>query len=365
MSTAVRLSRIVVLALGAGAIGGVALPALVAGRPSPGLSGSGPSGLSLAARPTPDVASNGPERRALELLIRAASAGRDRAYSGTQYVSSWSAAGAASLVVDLQHVPGRGVVVRRAGAAAPMVTDTTAAGALDPRPLAVLERHYSVLVAGQHGRCAGRPAQVVEARRRGESAIAGRFWLDSETGLLLRRELYDRAGRVVRAAAFIDLQMLVPRPWDVPGEDTSGDDGAPLDAGDLVTLRRAGWTAPAALAGGLELFDARRRAGVLHLSYTDGLFAVSVFSQRGRLDPATVKGWQRVDMGGVRVWTRPGLSQRVVWAKDGWVRTAVADAPDAVVSATVRAFPASVEESFADRVQRGLRRMGSWVDPTG
>ena len=121
---------------------------------------------------------------------------------------------------------------------------------------------------------------------------------------------------------------------------------------------------PTQVANGLQLFDARRHDGVLHLSYTDGLFVVSVFSQRGRLDPDAVKGWQPVTVAGVPAWTRPGLSQRVVWAGGGWVYTAVADAPDSVVRGAVAAFPTVAQESFVDRVERGLRRMGSWVDPT-
>lgn len=362
MSSALRLSRMVVLAVGAGALGGVALPALVAGDPGAGATRS--AALSLGALPAPTVRTTTSERQALDLLRKAARAGRDRAYSGTQYVSSWSTAGTSSLVLDLQHVPGKGMLVRRAGGGAATAADTLGDAALDPRPLAVLEKHYSVTVAGPDGQCAGRTAHVVEARRRGDSVVAGRFWLDSETGLLLRRELYDPAGRTVRAAAYVDLHITVPQQWAAPAQAPPAGGTAPMSSRELVGLRRAGWAAPAAVGGGLELFDARHHDGVLHLSYTDGLFAVSVFSQRGRLNPESVKSWQGVKMNGVSVWTRPGLSQRVVWAGGGWVRTVVADAPGPVVSATVTAFPTPPDESFPDRVQRGLHRMGSWVDPT-
>ena len=33
-----------------------------------------------------------------------------------------------------------------------------------------------------------------------EGELAARFWIDQQTGLLLRRELYDSSGRTVRAA---------------------------------------------------------------------------------------------------------------------------------------------------------------------
>ncbi|MGB9377956.1 MAG: sigma-E factor regulatory protein RseB domain-containing protein, partial [Mycobacteriales bacterium] len=274
--------------------------------------------------------------------------------------------GASSVVVDLQHLPGQGVVVRRAGAGAgtTTATDTTSAATLDTRPLAVLAKHYVVSVAAHMGHCAGRPADVVEARRRGESEVSGRFWLDSQTGLLLRRELYDGTGRAVRSAAFIDVDMSVEQPWSASEDTAPSGTGATMTANQLVDLRRSGWAAPRAVGDGLELFDARKHDGVLHLSYTDGLFAVSVFSQRGRLNAKSVAGWQRKPMGGTEVWTVPGLTQRVVWAEHGWVRTVVADAPDPVVSATVAVFTPAVHDSLTDRVRRGLRRMGSWVNPT-
>lgn len=366
MSVALRTARVFALVVGAGAMGGIALPALVAGDlPAGAYSPGSPSvSLTLRASPTPSARPmTEAEVRAIGLLRRAADAGRDRAYSGTQFVVSWSSAGTSSVVVDLQHLPGHGVVARLSGATAAVATDDQGAAALDPLALAVLERHYSLSVADKLSRCAGHPAHVVEARPRGSSTVAGRFWLDQVTGLVLRRELYDRTGRTLRAAAFVDIAMSVPQPWAGPSHGAGGDMGSALSAGKLAALRRGGWQIPERL-GGLELFDARSHLGVVHLSYTDGLFAVSVFSQRGRLNPDSVKGWQAVRLGGTRAWTRPGLSRRVVWSGGGWVHTAVADAPDAVVTTAVAAFAGRPRESVQHRIGRGFDRMGSWLDPT-
>ncbi|PZS33147.1 MAG: hypothetical protein DLM59_06910 [Pseudonocardiales bacterium] len=366
MSVALRTARAFALVVGAGALGGIALPALVAGELPVGAipPGSRSVSMTLRASPTPTT---GPmsttELRAIALLRRAAAAGANQAYSGTQFVTSWSTAGTSSVVVDLQHLPGHGVLARLSGANAARPADDQAAAALDPRALAVLERYYALSVTDQPSQCAGHPAEVVEARPRGSSAVVGRFWLDQLSGLVLRRELYDRSGRTVRAAAFVNVAMSVPQPWAAPSQAAARDTGASLGAPEIADLRRAGWQAPER-AGGLELFDARSHLGVLHLSYTDGLFAVSVFSQPGRLNPDSIKGWQPVRLAGTPVWTRPGLSGRVVWSQGGWVHTAVADAPDAVVTATVAAFTGSARESFGHRIRRGLARMGSWVDPT-
>ncbi len=363
-----RTARAFALLVGTGALGGIALPALVAGQlpgAPPAGSGGGVAVLSLRAAPAYSGASVGrAEARAVSLLRRAAVAGRVCAYSGTQFVTSWSTAGTSSVIVSLQHLPGRGVLVRLSGEEAAETVGDPAGAAVDPWALALLERHYTLSVVDRPGQSAGRTARVVEARPRGVAAVAGRFWLDQATGLVLRRELYDRQGRTVRAVAFLDVEMSVPLPWSASGRSAASGTGSPLTAGQIPDLRSAGWQVPNRLSGGLELFDARRRDGVLHLSYTDGLFAVSMFSQRGRLDRHSVKGWQPVRVAGTPAWTRPGLSRRVVWSGDGWVHTAVADAPDPVVTAAVTSFAVSPHESFRHRIGRGLDRMGSWLDPT-
>lgn len=376
MSAAASTARLLALVLGVGALGGIVLPAVVAGSPAPGAGSAGSAALTLPVpAPSPardprsddDNAGDGPaaagEALAVRLLRRAAAAGNERTYSGTQFVTSWSTAGTSSVVVDLQHAAGHGVEVRLSGAGGSGIIEDAAAATLDARALAVMERHYTLSVATQLARCAGRPARVVQARPRGSSAVAGRFWLDVATGLVLRRELHDRAGRTVRAAAFVDLQLGAPQPWVGSTHGTAMSRGSALDAAQITGLRRAGWQIPGKLSSGLELFDARTSAGALHLSYTDGLFAVSVFSQRGRLDPRSVVGWQYTTMAGTPAWTRPGLSQRVVWAGSDRVYTAVADAPARVVAGAVEAFPVAGADSFARRIARGLHRMGSWVDP--
>ncbi len=364
MSVGFGSARLFSLILGAGVLGGVVLPALVAG--TPGAAGPGAAVLTLPAEQTAATvgAADAGQQEAVTLLRRAAAAGNDRTYGGTQFVTSWSGAGATSVVVDVQHLAGRGVLVRLSSPGDSSAVDNAGAAALDPRALAVLERHYTLSVSAQDAQCAQRPARVVVARPIGSSAVAGRFWLDKATGLVLGRELYDRAGRTIRAAAFVDLRLSVPQPWTRLARNAATDQGAPLSAAAVVDLRRDGWRAPARLTGGAELFDARLHAQVLHLSYTDGLFAISVFSQHGRLNPDSVKGWQHTTLVGTAAWTRPGLSQRVVWTGGLFVYTAVADAPDSLVSAAVTAFPGVGHDSFAHRIARGLRRMGSWVNPT-
>ena len=83
---------------------------------------------------------------------------------------------------------------------------------LDERLLGLLAQHYDLAVAGE-GRCVGRAAHVVEARRpgvAGAGAVAGRFWLDAASGLVLRREVYDARGERLRSSAFVELSVQAP-----------------------------------------------------------------------------------------------------------------------------------------------------------
>ena len=128
---------------------------------------------------------------------------RRTSYRGVQFVSAWSPSGTTSEVVDVDHEPGRGTTVRTDG------TARVAGPQHDPgrrgRPRRSTGRRRrsaarAALLAGRGRRRTRSPAgtaDVVVARRPGAPATApdaARFWLDRESGLVLRREVYDRRG---------------------------------------------------------------------------------------------------------------------------------------------------------------------------
>lgn len=388
--------RMLVVVAGAGVLGGLVLPLLVAGgNPvaaplAADIGGAVPTRAPVPAAST-DPTASGP----LGLLRRAASAGRSATYSGTQYVNSWSAHGSASAVVDVTHRPGSGTTVAVHGprgtspgtatggsggasegatpAPAPssaVVNDGVADGTQD-QTLATLVRNYVVTDAGT-GHCAGRTVRIVEARPRVSSAVAGRFWLDERTGLLLRRELFDPRGRTVRAAAFVNVDIA-----SNAGNQSRTDPGATpapapsasaMSTAQIATLRRQGWSIPRDLPGGLTLYDARTSTvgsdhrTTLHLSYSDGLFALSVFAERGRLDADAVSGWRRTTLAGTAAYTSVGLTSRTVWSGRDTVYTAVGDAPGNRVEQAVSGFPRQTgSDRVGARIHRGLDRMWSWV----
>ena len=190
--------------------------------------------------------------------------------------------------------------------------------------------HYSLSVVGE-ARVAGRTVDVVAARRPGaaaDSPDAARFWLDRDSGLVLRREVYDRHGRTTRASAFVEI--TIGRGTVAVGSGNRAW-SASIDTATLDRMRDRGWHCPTVLPGPLTLVDARRGGqdgGIVHLSYSDGIATVSVFEQRGRLDEVALADHRRDVTDGHVVWVRGEVPKRVVWTSGSTVYTVVADAPE-------------------------------------
>jgi sigma-E factor negative regulatory protein RseB len=335
-------------------------------------SGSGRSGHDQGPAPSVDPA-------AWRLLDRAAAAPGTTSFTGTQFVSAWAAGGTTSQVLEVTSSPEAGTTWRVAGSSpgsGPMVH--AAAQAADPSimdagAVALLARHYSLAVAGA-ARVAGRTTEVVEARRPGvpepPGAVAARFWLDRGTGLVLRRELYDSRGRVVRASAFVDVTVTDADQAAVAGNGAGRAWAETLDDAAVRRMRARGWDCPAALPGPLPLVDARRGGDnigrIVHLSYADGLASISVFQQRGDLDRERLDGYELDEVDGRPVWVRAEVPRRVVWASGGTVYTVVADAPERTVDRAVRLLHERAHARGGDpmdRLGRGLDRVVSWFNP--
>lgn len=323
------------------------------------------------------------EAVALELLSDAAEASRSLTYSGTQYVATWGPAETSALL-DVEHAPGRGAQVRPSADRGDVVEMAT--GDLALELLDALSERYVLRLAGE-GHCTGRAAHVVEALRPGAppsatSAVAGRFWVDQDTGLLLRREVFDDEGRRLRSSAFLDLAVSAPDPAPPPASvrrsaaRSPGRPGTPVPAWSLGRLREDGHVAPEALPGGFVLFDARARgaspvrpgdADVLHLSYSDGLSTTSLFSQPGELGTAPPRGFARRTVAGAPVWASTTAPERMVWAGGGRVWTLVSDAPPDAVDAAVAALPhdalPETDTGWRARLARGAARLADALNP--
>ncbi|MFG2005872.1 MucB/RseB C-terminal domain-containing protein [Spirillospora sp. NPDC048911] len=349
------------------------------------------------------------EPEAVRLLRAAAEAARQVPYEGRQFLTTWGGGGARTSLVTVAHTPGEGTYFAPGAAlrettppaprtATPPDTTTMTATTRTFHPdasairgaltgftmemLALLTRNYSVVRAADAAVC-GRRARVIEARRP-DGTAAGRFWLDTDTGLMLHRELIDGAGQAVAATGFREVRITTPRGGQVQsrggrslGESTPEVPQAAaavpwqdqLEDDEVGALRDRGWRMPQELPDRLTLYDARRAAATsddstVHLSYSDGLAAVSVFVQRGGLDERSFAGWQRTRSNGRTVFRRDSLQRWAVWAGDGYVYTVLTDAPAGTADSVIKAFPGD-GPGFWGRLGRGLRRLGSWANPFG
>jgi negative regulator of sigma E activity len=287
---------------------------------------------------------------ALAVLEAAASAAQVRAWSGTERVVSLVSGAPVETVTTVQHGPGQ----------------HSASDALDARLFSLLVTHYDLRVVGP-GHCEGRPAELVEARRPGrDGGVAGRFWVDTATGLLLRRDVLDEKGALMRRSDLIDIRVGDSVATRTTALDATAPRGEHLDTVALNTLEADGWPVVRALPARLQMYDARWLPdGVLQLAYSDGLSTLSLFVQRGELPPTT-SGVVRHVAGGT-VWQSTGEPERVVWAADGFTWTLVADVAPALVDEVLLALPHTTtqvsQDGMAPRVWRGMSRVGAWLNP--
>ncbi|MEV5825934.1 sigma-E factor regulatory protein RseB domain-containing protein [Spirillospora sp. NPDC052242] len=340
---------------------------------------------------------------AVGLLRAAADAARRVPYEGLRILTTRSRERAATSRVTVVHRPGEGIRYTSASGTSGYRPESAAGETtgFTSETLELLTRNYTVVQVADAARC-GRAAHVVEARR-ADGTLAGRFWLDVETGLMLHRELVDASGRAVVSTGFTEISFTVPAPAGDTGAGTSGGadtgtsggtdgparplsrrgssigeapeqpaatggDGTAAAAGEPVAdealddLRAAGWPIPALLPGGLTLHDVRRSDGALHLGYSDGLAAVSVFVQRGALDEGRMRGWAKSTRHGRTVYHRADLRRWAVSAGDGFVYTVLTDGPAATAESVARELPDGSDSTWA-RVGRGARRLADAVNP--
>ena len=159
----------------------------------------------------------------------------------------------------------------------------------------LLRANYVLFVDPKPRRWADRSVWLVTIKRPGRLTLARRLWVDSGSGLILKREHYGEDGRLAVTVAFTDIAY---HPKLSP---------ALFNLGDLS--RRKGvksvempspWEAPVALSamsgqlqgrarswpqiGGYQLIGATKTVvsgqPLLHLRYSDGLNLVSLFELR-------------------------------------------------------------------------------------
>jgi sigma-E factor negative regulatory protein RseB len=147
-----------------------------------------------------------------------------------------------------------------------------------------LEAYYDLRI-GPVSRVLERSAQLVIVQPRDEHRYGYRLWLDAETAMPLKSQLFDRQGRIIEQVAFAELSLR-ERISDAelrPGVNTAGYEWVRHEVRRrTVTQEVIGWRVEN-LPPGFKLKAARLQPvndsdlPAKHLVFSDGLATVSVF----------------------------------------------------------------------------------------
>jgi sigma-E factor negative regulatory protein RseB len=307
----------------------------------------------------------------LQLLQQAARAGSNVSYQGVEMVSAMGVNGNSTMVANVWHRSGGDTLVQAASAepAAPSgLSDDTDSQSpegvlgVTGQLVALLGSNYDLAYTGTTA-MDNRPALMVAAVRE-DGTLAARFWLDSATKLPLRREVFDSRAHLIGEDVFIDLTLGAAAPK--PPAAGPARAAQQLTAVDVTQMRDRGWPVPGALPGRLALFEADEATTssgtVLDLGYSDGLFVVSIFVQRGALTPK-LAGYQKITLDGRDVYAGQPDQRSVTWAGHGFVFTVMADAPRATLDKAVETLPYDAPPGFWDRLSKGFGRMATLANP--
>ena len=336
------------------------------------------------------AASDPVARRGVALMTAAVAACRTVSYRGVQIVAWTSPEGSSSYLLDIWHRSGQAELAKtdddgdsdgRSSGQVPGTSSGASVGVLSiTSPMLTLLRANYVIEYSGPGSASGRAALIVTIRRHNGS-LAARYWLDRSTSLPLRREMYDRGGHRVSEGAFIDLTVgesevrsepgVLGPAWSPYAPAAARTHGARPTKARLLALHASGWPVRRTVAGNMALAGVTSTATtsgqVLDASYSDGLSVISIFMQRGALS-GKLPGWHKSRIAGLTVYATAAGDldeQGLAWSADGIVFTVIADAPPGTVTEVVAQLPHERPEGFWPRVERGLKRIGSWFDPFG
>jgi sigma-E factor negative regulatory protein RseB len=189
-------------------------------------------------------------------------------------------------------------------------------------------KHWKLALA-KGPEVAGRSTNVVTATDPKTRTARLKVYVDRDTGVMLRREVLDPRGKTVRSVGFVEVKKLGGTRSQPPAkpktENKAGEKvAAPVKLVDVPK----GYVAPPKIGSRYVLVGRYLRDdGTVQLYYSDGLFGISLFEQRGSLD------WNGLPRGGggVRVGDEQGRNYAVaggtvlVWEHNDLTLTAISD----------------------------------------
>lgn len=179
--------------------------------------------------------------------------------------------------------------------------DSEALLSLIPEYKPGLEAYYDIST-GPVSKILERKAQLVTVQPRDEYRYGYRLWLDAETALPLKSQLFNRQGKVIEQVAFAELQVrehVADRDL-VPSIDTAGFEWTRHEIRKrTVSQDTVGWRVTN-LPPGFKLKVTRLQpvmgstVPVRHLVYSDGLATVSIFIEETVTKKESGTGLQKV-----------------------------------------------------------------------
>jgi sigma-E factor negative regulatory protein RseB len=153
-----------------------------------------------------------------------------------------------------------------------------------PENLDKLEAFYKISRLDDD-RIADHPAAVLDVIPIDKYRYGYRYWLDTDTGVLLKCDLLNEQSKVVEQMMFTTLKYLPSAPEAAFAEiDSKGYDRQKLDKG-RVPVTNAAWHVTGLPMGFMLTQSSLRKSDAaesLHLVYSDGLASVSVFIEQGK-----------------------------------------------------------------------------------
>ncbi len=180
----------------------------------------------------------------------------------------------------------------------------------------LLRANYFLTVDPKPRVYAERKVCLVTIKRPQGHTLARKFWIDTGTGLILKREIYGDDGELAVTRAFTEITYH-PKPSSelfslsglsrLPGVrsvESPSPAEAPIPLPSVSAQLSGNAYAPPSLAGYRLVGASETATGgrpLLHLRYSDGLNLVSLFEQRRTQArrPTLVKGMQKALIGSV------------------------------------------------------------------
>ena len=196
-------------------------------------------------------------------------------------------------------------------------------------------------------RIAGHWTQVMTFEPKDGLRYGHKFWADALTGLLLKVRVIDDRGEVVEQFAFTDVAIneKVDREMVKPSWPTTPPDWQ-VKQGNLGEMapRDTGWSVGKVPAGFQKIMEGYRtlrgkRDPVMHLVYSDGLVAISVFVEPVAPGPVVTGVSQQ---GGLSVF---------VARKDDYLITVLGEAPPATVRQMAQSLTRRVSAESAQNTK--------------